>query len=314
MPWEQRGRREYYYQPIRADGKPRRIYWGTGEVGRLHELLTARDQRLRAKRVAEARVRVEVVTTLRRDTRAAVTWVRQMVRAARLVAGEYQHRGQWRWRAGHRYAGQGRSGPAPAKVNCSTRPPRFSVPSPFTPVVTMTQPPASGPITPDELGRRLLELNNLANRGDRSALAELEELLDHHPVVWQTAARLAADTSTGWARLLGDGGPVAEACLRRELASWKAGLAGPDPTPLVTAAVDAAGVVWLAQRYAEREFLRSEDKKRATASRQLTAANRQFQEAIKLVIAARATAGAVANATAGGATTTSGPRLFGGVG
>ena len=29
-------------------------------------------------------------------------------------------------------------------------------------------------------------------------------------------------------------------------------LAGPDPTPLVTAAVDAAGVAWLAQQYAER--------------------------------------------------------------
>ena len=60
---------------------------------------------------------------------------------------------------------------------------------------------------------------------------------------------------------------MTEACLRREVIAWKAGLAGPDPTPLVTAAVDAAGVVWLAQRYAERELFQAGETKRAAAVR-----------------------------------------------
>jgi hypothetical protein len=89
---------------------------------------------------------------------------------------------------------------------------------------------------------RLLELNDRANRGDRSALAELDEVPDRHPLVWETAARLSADTATGWTRLLGNGGPVTEACLRREVADWKVGLCGQDPTLLVTAAIDTAGV------------------------------------------------------------------------
>ena len=123
---------------------------------------------------------------------------------------------------------------------------------------------------------------------------------------------LATDTSTGWARLLGDGQPVAEACLRREVTAWKAGLCGLEPTPLVTAAVDAAGVAWLAQRYAEREVFSSGEKKRTAALRQLAVANRQLQDAIKLVMVARSTSEAAVTRVADNNVVTSGPRLFGG--
>ncbi len=174
----------------------------------------------------------------------------------------------------------------------------------------MTPVPPSLTTTPTDLGQQLTELNDRANRGDRSALAELEELLDRHPVVWQTAARLSADTAAGWARLLGDGGAVTEACLRREVTVWKARLAGPDPTPLVTAAVDAAWAVWLAQRYAERELFTVGDKKQAAAVKQLAAANRQVQDAIKLVMAARAIADATTNRATADNKVAAGPRLF----
>ena len=174
--------------------------------------------------------------------------------------------------------------------------------------MTMTPPPEV-----NELGKRLLDLNEKANRGDRSALAELEELLDRHPEVWQTAARLSADTAAGWGRLLGDGGAVTEGCLRREVAAWKAGLCGPDPAPLLTATVDAAGAVWLAQRFAERELFAAGEKKRCVVVRQLATANRQLQEAIKLVLVARAaTAAAAARPGGDESTGVDGPRLFGG--
>ncbi len=252
------------------------------------------------------------VKTLQRDTRSVEILVRQLVRAVRLVGGEYQHRGQWRWRAGRRHGRLDLCGRVPVKLKPPVRSSGFRPPSPFIPEIAVTPiPPSLNPITAD-LGQRLLDLNDRANRGDRSALAELEELLDRHPAVWQTAAQLAADTAAGWARLLGDRGAVSESCMRRKLAAWKAGLAGPDPAPLVTAAVDAAGAVWLAQRYAEREAFRAGDKKRAAAVRQLAATNRQVQDALKLVLVARAAADAAANRAADDNNVGNGPRLFDG--
>lgn len=198
-----------------------------------------------------------------------------------LAHGEYQHKNQWRRRGDFTF----------------TR----------TDLMTVTPSPEV-----NELGKQLTALNDRANRGDRSALAELEELLDRHPEVWQTAARLAGDTAAGWARLLGDGGAVSEACLRQEVAAWKAGLSGLEPSPLITAAVDAAGVAWLAQRFAEREVFAASEKKRATAVRQLATANRQVQEALKLVLSVRAITDAAVLANKETPATASGPRLFGG--
>ncbi len=312
MPWDLRGAKRYFYQPVRVRGKPRRIYWGPGDAGRLHELLGVHDRRLRAKRLAAARERTAVIAALRRDTRSVEILVRQLQRAVRLVGGEYQHRGQWRWRAGRRHGRRDLCGPVPVKVTPPVRPSRFTPPSPFTPEIAMTPPSSTLSPTSADLGQQLLDLNGRANRGDRSALAELEEVLDLHPIVWQTAARLSADTAAGWARLLGDGGPVTEACLRREVSAWKTGLVGPEPTPLVAAAVDAAGVAWLAQRYAERELFTVGDKKRAAAVKQLAAANRQVQDAIKLVMAARAIADAAANRAEDENKVAGGPRLFDG--
>ncbi len=281
MPWVQRGRRRYFYTAERINGKPRRVYGGTGSAGRRHELLTSYERQQRAKLLTAAAARKAEIIALKSATRRVWDMIRQLVRAARLVHGEYQHKNQWRRRGNFTF----------------TR----------TDLMTVTPSPEV-----NELGERLLELNDRANRGDRSALAELEELLDRHPAVWQTAARLAADTAAGWARLLGDGGVVTEACLRREVLAWKAGLCGQDPTPLETAAVDAAGVAWLAQRFAEREAFRAGDNKRDAALKQLAAANRQVQESLKLVLVARAAADAVANRAAEENKVSSGPRLFGG--
>ncbi len=105
---------------------------------------------------------------------------------------------------------------------------------------------------------------------------------------------------------------MTEACLRRELIAWKAGLAGPVPTPLVTAALEVAGVAWLAQRYVERELFSVGEKKRAAAVRQLAAANRQVQDASKLVMAARAIAEATTIRAVDKSNVAGGPRLFDG--
>jgi hypothetical protein len=81
----------------------------------------------------------------------------------------------------------------------------------------------------------------------------------------------------------------------------------------VTAAVNTAGVAWLAQRHTERELFRAERGKRAVAVRQLSTVNRQVRDALKLVLEARRVADHAA-ARAADDTTAPGPRLFGGAG
>ncbi len=79
------------------------------------------------------------------------------------------------------------------------------------------------------------------------------------------------------------------------------------------AAVEADGVAWLAQRFAEREVFAAGEKKRAAAVQQLRVANRQVQEAIKLIVVVRTTSDAAVLAIKD-TPAASGPRLFGGAG
>lgn len=99
---------------------------------------------------------------------------------------------------------------------------------------------AAGELDQAELGRRLLNLNERANRGDETALSELEDLLDRPQRVWQTYVTLVEDTAAGWAKLLGHGQAVEAACLRQQLKAGTDDLAGADAPPLVLAAVGAA--------------------------------------------------------------------------
>ena len=84
---------------------------------------------------------------------------------------------------------------------------------------------------------------------------------------------------------------------------------GPDPTPLVTAAVDAR-VAWLAERFAERDLFVATEKKRAASLQQLRTANRQVKDALRLVIASRPAADAAGSRAVADNKVPSGPRLF----
>lgn len=291
MGWESRGKRRYYYQPVRADGRPRRIYRGAGDVGRVHELLTAHERRERAVKREAARAHAAAVAELRKLTTRVRWWAGQLVRAARLLGGGYQHKGQWR-RRGNRYT--------------NTRG--------MNTMATANPTGPAGQSDPAEIGRLLFGLNERANGGDRSALAELDDLLDRHPIVWQKYTELAADTSAGWAQLLGHGQPVEIACLRRHLTAWTAELAGCDAQPSVLAAVEAAKVAWLAVRYAEAELLAAPVAKRPAALGRLTAANRQLLDAIKLVATAKTVSATRTEKATGEAQGRIAPRLFGGAG
>lgn len=290
MPWEERNGRRYYYSVERVHGEPRRVYRGTGGVGRLHELIDREAARRRGQRQTASAARRQFLTALAVAGRLVLNWARQVVRAARLLNGEHQHRGQWR----RRLPGN------------STR---------RRQEVTMGTTTEAGTPTGVPLDEYVLRLNDRANGGDPAALAELRALFDRHPGVWRTGADAALATAAGWANLLSDRQAAVAECIARRVAEWKAGLAGPAPTPAVEAAVDAAAVAWLAERYAQRVLHAAPPNKRPAALEKLAAANRQLQQAIRLVFDARAAAdAAVTRATVDTATTASGPQLFDGTG
>ena len=105
MPWEQRGKRRYYYRAVRIAGRPRRTYVGTGIVA---EMAAAADQQRRLQRqrqreeweaaVAEINQTTGPIAELNED-------LELLTRAAFLTAGFHQHvRGQWRRRRHAKHA------------------------------------------------------------------------------------------------------------------------------------------------------------------------------------------------------------------
>ena len=97
MGWERRQRGGlYYYKSVRIGGKPRRIYLGRGEHGRVHELLDRKEAR---KKVAAREVRDRD-----RDQSAeakglfdeAWAWGRAVAAASLVAGGRYYHHGKWR--------------------------------------------------------------------------------------------------------------------------------------------------------------------------------------------------------------------------
>lgn len=98
MSWELRRGQWYYYTVARVNGKPRRVYRGSGVLAQHHELLDREAARRRGKRRTAAAVRRQLLTALAQAGRAVLNWARQAVRAARLINGEHQHKGQWRQR------------------------------------------------------------------------------------------------------------------------------------------------------------------------------------------------------------------------
>ena len=94
--WERRGKAFYYYRMTRIGGKPRRVYVGSGRLGRLHELLDRRDERVRlAVRAARDREQKQLAEADHR--RVEVLHLARLIFDAQMVAtGHYLHGGQWR--------------------------------------------------------------------------------------------------------------------------------------------------------------------------------------------------------------------------
>jgi hypothetical protein len=97
MPWEQVGRRRYYYRSLWVSGRPVRRYVGTGQVA---ELAAAADDLRRLERAVAARER-QAEQARFREAEAPLLRLcgltDLLARTALVAAGYHQHdRGAWR--------------------------------------------------------------------------------------------------------------------------------------------------------------------------------------------------------------------------
>lgn len=225
MAWEPRGNGQYWYKPARLNGQPRKIYLGTGVFGRAHEVLERQHQRRRQ----EAR---ELYRTLKlQAAEADAAWqqiwslARGLAASSMVLAGWYNHRGEWR------------------KVMEKARKRQNRVPS-VLPASTESKP---------ESQLQFESLTARANAGEPGARTELQRFLEAHPVVWQTLGDLTRASVLLWTqRLMPTDAGYGES-IARNLEEWKKELLGPDATPTERALADVAVSAKLALSYAESQ-------------------------------------------------------------
>ena len=96
MYWKQRGNHRYLYKAVRVDGRPHRIYVGTGADA---EAALAADRLERLERQRQ-REQLQAYQQQVRDTVVAADAMCQetdnLTRAALLATGFHAHRSQWR--------------------------------------------------------------------------------------------------------------------------------------------------------------------------------------------------------------------------
>ncbi len=257
--WETRQRGGvYYYRPVRIGGQPRRIYLGTGAVGRVHELLDRRDRRDRAAAAAKRGDAARRAQECGRLGRRGWALARTLAHAGMVLSGWYSHRGEWR-----------RVMAAPRSRQTKSRP--------------------ATPAEATDLGARLAALAARAN-ADPAGLADLRAFLDDHPEVWRQAGDLNRASADRWTDLLACGNALYKESVTRFVADWKGRLGGADPTPTETALVDAAAAARLAMAHAEAQAT-APAASLAQAGfqvKQLDAATRRYAAALKLLAQVRA--------------------------
>jgi len=174
MGWEKRGKNgEFYYKPARVEGKPRKIYLGSGAVGRYHALLDRQNARkLEPIRAEQTRTR-HLIREGDRLWREMWSWLWPLGEAHMLLAGWYRHCGQWR----------------KAKRRPRTRQNRVRI-------VTL-------PDTAD-LRAQLKVLNTRANGAEPGAIEALRAFLDAHPETATRVEELNRESFALWTGYLGE--------------------------------------------------------------------------------------------------------------
>jgi len=90
-----------------------------------------------------------------------------------------------------------------------------------------------------------------ANRGSKSALHCLRQLMNQCPEVWQEVGDLTRHAELAWTHLVGGDNKLVLEAVKRHVARMKGELAGPAPTPIERLLIEQVALSWLASRHAE---------------------------------------------------------------
>jgi hypothetical protein len=137
------------------------------------------------------------------------------------------------------------------------------------------------------------EMIKLANSGDASAVAQLCELLDGHPWLWQRVGRLAIECQLLLIQQASRGDQLIEQSVTRMLAHMRTNLGESEPTPLEQIVVEQVVTCWLQVQVADKAVASDKGgtlpnahfllKRQDLAHRHLAAAIKSLNEIRKLL-------------------------------
>jgi hypothetical protein len=139
---------------------------------------------------------------------------------------------------------------------------------------------------------QLRELVRRAHEGDAGVLPRLRRLLDERPEIWEQAGDLARHAEQALLELVAGRSLFAREAVGRKLAELKAGLAGPEPTPLERLLVERIAVCWLEVHHLDLEVaalprVPAAGPPGVYAQRRLDSAQRRYLQAIKALATVR---------------------------
>jgi hypothetical protein len=227
MAWEERERGgPYYTRSKKINGRVVREYVGGGRLGKLAAEADALERRRREEEAEARRAERDRLETLEAPVAKLCEIAETLARAALLAAGYHRHnRGEWRKR---------RMSPSKKKPTKGT------------------------PARKDRMSEKLskgeediLKILRRAERGDKTVLPDLRELLDLGPELASVCGDLAKTAERELIGVMAGKDLLMKETVPRKLKAMREELSGPSPTSLEKLLVERVVACWLALQHAE---------------------------------------------------------------
>lgn len=280
MVWIVRNGHRYYYHKAWSRQRDRSIYLGSGPLAELFAALDAERAADRRAAFAEHAAQRGLAASIEAASAAVTEFAGALVTASLLITGHhYDNRCRWmRIREGQSMAHIDRATEAYYQFSALRLVDRSlggGVPDP--------NPPADAGLTPQELEDfRALVRRVDRNRPAQADLEALQQALIARPGLWRAAADLASSAINVVVNqnIFTTSQKLA---LRRGADELRAGLAGPDPSPLESTLAEQIAVCWVRLRFCEMVLASASSGKDRTSFKiweeRAAAAQRSYQSA-----------------------------------
>jgi len=252
MAWEtRRSRKSFYYRCYRRKGRVTKRYVGSASDLTTQVIALAERLKKTERKAAAAASRAERAAYQEADALVvALCAVGQALTTAGLLKAGYYRKQRMPWQKRTRRTRMAHSGPCQVSLVAPTQ---------------------------DEFR----QLVRRAEAGDAEALAQMEQILDLHPAVWQQAADLAARVESALIRLIASKSKLLAKSLERKVRQMKAELAGDSSSPLEKGVVERIVACWLQVQFAEVASVEHADDREANSwQKRLDQAQRRYLSAV----------------------------------